>query len=100
MGHNAEKQKIQKEIDDRAAEKAQKEKEKAELKEKAEQQLAAKKKAEEEAEKVVEVPMVDAKESEEGPLQGPEVPPPETITTSSGDVTANMQPEHIGENEN
>merc|ERR1712066_855581 len=35
--HIAEKDKIQKEIDDRAAEKAQKEKEKAELKEKAEE---------------------------------------------------------------
>merc|ERR1711976_227021 len=109
----------QKEIDERAAEKERKEKEKAELKEKAEQQLAAKK-AEEEAEKakaeaeaaaaeaaaasaepveeekVVEVPMIDAKESEEGPLQGPEVPPSDTITTKSGE--GQPQVEHLGEN--
>merc|ERR1711912_140740 len=94
--HNAEKEKIQKEIDERAAEKERKEKEK--LKAKAEAKLAAAKKAEEEAEqaaKTVEVPMEDVKkeggdddervlkQEDEQPLQGPEVPPQESITTNS-----------------
>merc|ERR1711981_529631 len=59
--HNAEKEKIQNEMEERAAEKARKEKEKEELKAKAEAKLAAAKKAEAEAEKAktVEVPMED-----------------------------------------
>lgn len=100
--HNAEKAKIQKEIDDRAAEKERKEKEKEEIKAKAEAKLAAQKQAEEEAAKTVVVPMEDVKKEEndaddrvlkqdDAPLQGPEVPPSGSVTTESA---PQAEPEH------
>jgi len=107
--HNAEKEKIQKEIDDRAVEKERKEKEKEELKAQAAAKLAATKKAEEEAEaKTVEVPMEDVQKDnadddgrvlkqDDAPLQGPEVPP-ESITTSSAEPGHEVQVDKNNEN--